>query len=98
MRILTWTIRIALFILLLAFAARNTETVTLRFYFDLAWQAPLVVLLLAFFAGGAALGLLAALGAVLRQRREASRLRRELRAAGARLNDAPTLPPPPAEG
>jgi len=98
MRLLTWTIRIALFILLLAFAARNTETVTLRFYFDLAWQAPLVVLLLAFFAAGAVLGLLAALGAVLRQRREAARLRRELRAAGARPHDAPTLPPPPAEG
>jgi putative membrane protein len=98
MRILTWTIRIALFILLLAFAARNTESVTLRFYFDLAWQAPLVVLLLAFFAAGAVLGLLAALGAVLRQRREASRLRRELRAAGAQPGDAPTLPPPPAEG
>jgi uncharacterized integral membrane protein len=98
MRILTWTIRIALFILLLAFAARNTESVTLRFYFDLAWQAPLVVLLLAFFAGGAALGLLAALGAVLRQRREVWRLRRELRAARARpADDAPTLPPP-AEG
>jgi uncharacterized integral membrane protein len=98
MRILTWTIRIALFILLLAFAARNTESVTLRFYFDLAWEAPLVVLLLAFFAAGAALGLLAALGAVLRQRGVASRLRRELRAAGARADDAPTLPPPPAEG
>jgi uncharacterized integral membrane protein len=98
MRILTWTIRIALFILLLAFAARNTESVTLRFYFDLAWEAPLVVLLLAVFAAGAALGLLAALGAVLRQRGVASRLRRELRAAGARADDAPTLPPPPAEG
>jgi uncharacterized integral membrane protein len=98
MRILPWTVRIALFILLLAFAARNTETVTLRFYFDLAWQAPLVVLLLAFFAAGAVLGLLAALGAVLRQRRESSRLRRELRAAGARTDTAPTLPPPPAEG
>ncbi|MDH3320681.1 MAG: lipopolysaccharide assembly protein LapA domain-containing protein [Betaproteobacteria bacterium] len=96
MRILTWTIRIALFILLLAFAARNTEPATLRFYFDLAWQAPLVVLLLAFFAAGALLGLLAALGAVLRQRREVSRLRRELRAA-TRPGDAPTLPPP-AEG
>jgi hypothetical protein len=42
--------------------------------------------------------LLAALGAVLRQRGVASRLRRELRAAGARADDAPTLPPPPAEG
>ncbi|MDH4173945.1 MAG: LapA family protein [Betaproteobacteria bacterium] len=98
MRFLTWTIRIALFILLLAFAARNTETATLRFYFDLAWQAPLIVLLLAFFAAGAVLGLLAALGAVLRQRREAARLRRELRAAGVRLEEAQTLPPPPAEG
>lgn len=98
MRILTWTIRIALFILLLAFAARNTETATLRFYFDLAWQAPLVVLLLAFFAAGALLGLLAALGAVLRQRREVSRLRRELRARARPGDTTPTLPPPPAEG
>jgi uncharacterized integral membrane protein len=98
MRFLTWTIRIALFILLLAFAARNTETVTLRFYCDLAWEAPLVVLLLACFAAGALRGLLSALGAVLRQRGVASRLRRELRAAGARADDAPTLPPPPAEG
>jgi putative membrane protein len=97
MRILTWTIRIALFILLLAFAARNTETVTLRFYFDLAWQAPLVVLLLAFFAAGALLGVLAAAGAVFRQRREASRLRRELR-AHAPMRDTPAMPPPPAEG
>jgi len=97
MRILTWTIRIALFILLLAFAARNTESVTLRFYFDLAWQAPLVVLLLAFFAAGALLGVLAAAGAVLRRRREASRLRRALRAQ-APMRDTPTMPPPPAEG
>jgi len=97
MRFLTWTIRIALFILLLAFAARNTETATLRFYFDLAWQAPLIVLLLAFFAAGALLGLLAALGAVLRRGREVARLRRELRTL-ARSGDAPTLPPPPAEG
>ena len=97
MRIVTWTIRIALFILLLAFAARNTEPATLRFYFELAWEAPLVVLLLAFFAAGAVLGLLAALGAVLRQRREASRLRREARTQAA-PHEAPTLPPPPAEG
>ena len=53
MRLITWAIRIALFVVLLAFAAKNTEPVTLRFYFDLAWQAPLVALLLAFFAVGA---------------------------------------------
>ena len=56
MRVLTWAIRIALFVVLLAFAAKNTDPVTLRFYFDLVWQAPLVAVLLAFFAAGAALG------------------------------------------
>jgi lipopolysaccharide assembly protein A len=97
MRIVIWTIRVALFILLLAFAARNTEPATLRFYFDLAWQAPLVLMLLAFFAGGVLLGVLATVGALLRQRREISRLRREARAAGAE-RDRVSLPPPPAEG
>jgi len=97
MRIVIWTIRIALFVLLLAFAARNTEPATLRFYFDLAWQAPLVLMLLAFFAGGVLLGVLAMTGTLLRQRREISRLRREARAAGAE-RERPTLPPPPAEG
>ena len=76
MRVLTWAIRLALFVLLVAFAAKNTDPVTLRFYFGLAWQAPLVALLLAFFAAGALLGLAAALGAFLAQRREIARLRR----------------------
>ena len=76
MRVLAWAIRIALFVLLLAFAAKNTDPVTLRFYFGLAWQAPLVALLLAFFAAGALLGLAAALGSFLAQRREIARLRR----------------------
>jgi putative membrane protein len=48
--------RIICVALLLAFAARNTEPVTLRFFFELAWQAPLVALLLVFFVAGAALG------------------------------------------
>ena len=56
MRVLTWAVRLALFVVLLALAARNTDPVTLRFYFDLAWQAPLAALLLAFFAAGALLG------------------------------------------
>jgi uncharacterized integral membrane protein len=97
MRVLTWAIRLALFVLLLAFAARNTDPVTLRFYFDLAWQAPLVALLLAFFAAGVLLGLLAMLGTWLAQRREISRLQRAASSrkdAGAR----PRSQPPAAEG
>ena len=98
MRILTWTIRLAVFVLLVAFAAMNVQPVKLRFYFDLALETPLVVLLLfAFFAAGALLGVLALLGALLRQRREILRLRREARGK-AQLQDARQAPPAAAEG
>ncbi|HSU77989.1 MAG TPA: lipopolysaccharide assembly protein LapA domain-containing protein [Burkholderiales bacterium] len=75
MRIVAWAIRLIVFVLLVAFAAKNVEPVTLRFYFDLALQAPLVVLLFAFFAAGALFGIAALLGTLLRQRREISALR-----------------------
>ncbi len=78
MRLVTWAIRLIVFILLIAFAAKNAEPVMLRFYFDLAWQAPLVVLLFAFFAAGALFGILALLGTLLRQRREIGTLRRRV--------------------
>ena len=76
MRIVTWTIRLVLFLLLVALAAKNIEPVTLRFYFDLALQAPLIVLLFGAFAFGAAFGVLALLTTLLRQRREISALRK----------------------
>ena len=97
MRLLAWAIRIALFILLLAFAAKNTDPVTLRFYFGLAWQAPLVAILLAFFAAGVALGLAAMFGSWLAQRRRIVRLERkaaETSGLGARMASQP----PAAEG
>lgn len=97
MRILTWAIRIALFVALVAFAAKNTDPVALRFYFDLVWQAPLVAVLLAFFTAGAALGLLAMLGSYFSQRREISRLRRN--AAPKEKSASPVaVQPPAAEG
>ena len=97
MRVLSWAIRLALFVLLLAFAAKNTDLVTLRFYFDLAWQAPLVALLLAFFAAGVLLGLIAMLGSWLAQRREIARLQRS---ESARMESRARLAsqPPAAEG
>ncbi|HYY60080.1 MAG TPA: LapA family protein [Burkholderiales bacterium] len=89
MRIVAWAIRLIVFVLLVAFAAKNVEPVTLRFYFDLALQAPLVVLLFGFFAAGALFGIAALLGTLLRQRRELSALRR--RGEGAK----PAKPPVP---
>ena len=97
MRILTWAIRIALFVLLLAFAAKNTDPVTLRFYFGLVWQAPLVALLLAFFAAGVALGLMAMFGSWFAQRRELSRLQRT-DTARKEAGSGTVSQPPAAEG
>ncbi|HEX6690899.1 MAG TPA: LapA family protein [Burkholderiales bacterium] len=88
MRIVTWAIRVVLFLLLAAFAAKNVEPVALRFYFDLSLTAPLIVLLLAFFAAGALFGVLALLGTLLRQKRQISILKSQGLAA-------PPAPPPP---
>jgi len=99
MRIVTRTVWLLLFLLLLAFAAKNTGPVALRFYFDLVWQAPLVLLLFAFFTAGALLGVLAVLGTLLRQRREILRLRREARRAQVPdARPAREAPPAAAEG
>ena len=84
---------LAIFLFLLAFAARNIEPVTLRFYFDLAWQIPLVWLLFWFFAAGALLGITAVLGVLIRQRREIGRLERN-----AQDRDPLRGAPPAAEG
>jgi uncharacterized integral membrane protein len=88
MRIVTWAIWLAVFLLLAAFAAKNADPVSLRFFFDLAITAPLVVLILAFFAAGALFGVLALVGTLLRQRREISNLKKQSAAA-------PVAPPPP---
>jgi putative membrane protein len=77
-RIVTWAIRLIVLVLLIAFAAKNVEPVTLRFYFDLALQAPLVLLLFVFFAVGALFGVLALVGTLLRQRREIGLLKRRI--------------------
>jgi uncharacterized integral membrane protein len=88
MRLVTWAVRLFVFLLLVAFAAKNVEPVTLRFYFDMVLEAPLVAVLFAFFAAGALFGILALLGTVLKQRREISLLRKK-----TPMEEA-TLPPP----
>ena len=93
MRILRWAVRIALFIVLAAFAAKNADPVTLRFYFDLAWQAPLVALLLGFFVAGALFGVLAFLGTYFSQRREIARLEGKIPKQEA---ESPVVAQPPA--
>ena len=77
-KVLAWLFRALLFIALLLFALKNTDPVTLHFYLDQTWQSPLILVLLAFFAGGAALGVLACLSKLFAQRRENLALKREM--------------------
>ena len=86
MRIVTWTIRFLVFIFLVAFGAKNVEPVTLRFYFDLALQTPLILALFCAFALGALFGVVSLLGRLLRQRGEISALKR-------RATSVETVPP-----
>jgi len=79
MRVLAWILRIVLFLALFLLALKNTDPVSLRLYFGQVWQAPLILVLLVFFVAGAAIGVLATLATVFRQRREIARLTRELR-------------------
>src|SRR3954467_15845570 len=89
-RTVTWTIRLLVFARLVAFGAKNADPGTLRFYFDLSIQTPLILALFAAFRTGAFFGVLSLLGRVLRQRREISFLRRK----GASAESAPPAMPP----
>ena len=79
MRYLNWLLRAVLFVLLLGFAVKNDQPVALRYFFGYEWISSLVIVLLVFFAAGAAIGVLAMLPNVLQQRREIARLKREVR-------------------
>lgn len=79
MRYLLWIIKFLLFMLVLSFAVKNTDPVTVRYYLGEEWQAPLIFVLLVAFFAGMAIGLAAAFPQVFRQRREIAALTRELR-------------------
>ncbi|MDR0717598.1 MAG: LapA family protein [Azoarcus sp.] len=89
MRIFTWFVRIVLFLLLLGFAVKNDHVADLNFFFGRQWHLPLVFIILIAFGVGALLGVTATITSLLRQRREISRLRRQLERAGKALPEEP---------
>ena len=95
MRIVLWIIKLALFVLVLTFAVKNTESVTVRYYLGTEWQAPLILVLLIAFCAGAAVGIMTALGHVFRQRREIGGLKKELRSRPPQQLD---VTPPAGKG
>lgn len=78
MRYINWFFQLLVFFVLLGFALKNDQIVTLHYFLGYQWQSPLVVFLFLFFTFGVGLGVLATLGIWFRQRREISRLKREI--------------------
>ena len=91
MRYVLWFVKIALFAFMLTFAVKNTDPVAVRYFLGAEWRAPLIFVLLVVFCVGAAMGLLGALGQILRQRREITNLKRELDGRSVPVGN----PPPP---
>ncbi len=79
MRYLVWALRLIVFVVVLMFALKNTDPVTIAFFGDLSIaNIPLIVVMLTTFVLGAVFGLLLTVPASIRRRREVSRLRKEL--------------------
>jgi putative membrane protein len=78
MKILFRIIAAILFIIFFGFALKNTQEATLQFFLGYEIRGPLVLLLLGFFAVGAALGVLAMMPTVLRYRRDLSKQKKTI--------------------
>ena len=76
MQALVWIVRFVIVVVLVWFAVKNAQIVTLHGLPDQQLQAPLVFVLLVVFVAGVVIGLLAWVPTVIRQRRELGRLRR----------------------
>lgn len=58
MKYFLWLLKAAIFFTLFAFALNNQQDATVYFFFGTNWRAPLVLVVLAAFAGGLVVGAL----------------------------------------
>jgi uncharacterized integral membrane protein len=59
MRLILWTLKALVFFTLFAFALNNQHPASVKWFFGVEWQAPMVFVVLASFAAGCVLGVLA---------------------------------------
>ena len=59
MRLLIWILKALVFFTLFAFALNNQHPASVKWFFGVEWQAPMVFVVLAAFGAGCALGVLA---------------------------------------
>ena len=69
MKYLSWLLKAAIFFTLFAFALNNQQDATVNFFFGTHWRAPMVLVVLAAFAIGLAIGTLGMVPRWLRGRR-----------------------------
>ena len=74
MRLFVWLFRAFIFFTLFAFALNNQQNATVRWFFGIEWHAPMVIVVLAAFAGGCAIGVMAMLPSWWKHRRVARRV------------------------
>ena len=93
LRLLRWTLKAAIFLILLAFALNNKDDVAVHFLWGLQWRAPMVLVLLVVFALGLAVGVLGMVPRWWRQRRLVQQASKNpVMGAAATTPVAPDLP------
>jgi len=90
MRYVLWVVLPLLFLFFISLAVKNLDPVAVRYFLGHEWRAPLIFVLFLFFVVGAVLGILAAFGIIVRQRREMSALRRQLVARAEPVREPPS--------
>lgn len=104
MRVIRWLFRALLFFVVLAFALRNRQPVTLHGLMGVEWNGPLALVLWVTLLAGCLLGLGALAPSWWQQRRELRQLRAELPkpealpSAPVPLPDVPLPEHPPRDG
>lgn len=99
MKFLSRIVGVVLFILFFGFALKNTQEAALHFFLGYEVRAPLVLMLLAFFGGGAILGVLAMTPTVVRYRRTSEHQKNAASAAqAATAQEAAERVQPPQPG
>lgn len=107
MKYLLWLLKAAIFFTLFAFALNNQQDATVHFFFGTYWRAPLVLVVLAAFTLGVAVGVLGMVPRWWQHRSAARRAHQALPhpAAPAPASSAaspaaadPALPQPPVHG
>ena len=92
LRLLRWTLKAAIFLIMLAFALNNQGDVAVQFLWGLQWRAPMVLVLLVVFTLGVAVGVLGMVPRWWRQRRLAQKAQQTAAEAANPAPVAPDLP------